>query len=189
MRGIKKIAAKIAAHKEQIGTIALGHTVKKGEEIFFDQFIYGAVSAYAVHRFGVVDGSLFVFVIMAPLSALFCYGYLRLYDWLKKDWFGFEAVKKVQHQFAGNRWVGKFLKLGDTAAFFVLSIYADPFMVTVYLRKEGNQYNGLTGRDYAVFWASVIVSNMYWTLRWTVLVTFAIWLWRHFLEPFFAGIV
>ncbi len=187
IQAVKSFAAKIAARKEQIGTIALGHTVKQGESIFFDQFVYGAVSAYAVHRFGTVYGSLVVFATMAPLSALFCYGYLRLYDWLKKDWFGFEAVKSIQHQFAGNRWIGKFLKLGDTAAFFALSIYADPFMVTVYLRKQSSQFNGLTKRDYAIFWSSVIVSNAYWTLRWTVLVVLALWLWHTVLMPLFAG--
>lgn len=186
LQAVKLFAAKIAARKEQIGTIALGHTVKKGEEIFFDQFIYGAVSAYAVSTFGTVYGSLIVFMIMAPISAFFCYGYLRLYDWLKKDWFGFEAVKNVQHQFSGNRWIKKFLELGDVAAFFALSVYADPFMVTVYLRKESNRFNGLTKRDYAIFWSSIFVSNAYWTLRWTVLVTFALWLWRTVLVPFFA---
>ncbi len=187
LQAVKSFAAKIVARKEQIGTIALGHTVKKGEEIFFDQFVYGAVSAYAVSTFGTAYGSLVVFTIMAPLSALFCYGYLRLYDWLKKDWFGFEAVKNVQHQFSGNRWIGKFLKLGDVSAFFALSVYADPFMVTVYLRKESNRFNGLSKRDYTIFWSSVIVSNAYWTLRWTVLVTFALWLWRTVLAPLFAG--
>lgn len=185
IQAVKSFAAKITARKEQIGTIALGHTLKQGESIFFDQFVYGAVSAYAVSTFGTAYGSLVVFAIMAPLSALFCYGYLRLYDWLKKDWFGFEAVKNVQHQFAGNRFIGKFLKLGDVAAFFALSVYADPFMVTVYLRKE-SKFNGLTKRDYTIFWSSVLVSNAYWTLRWTVLVTLALWLWRAVPMPLFA---
>ena len=53
--------------------------------------------------------------------------------------------------------------LGDVAAFIILSIIEDPFVVTMYLRH--GYKNGLRLRDIAIYLGSSIVSIAYWTVR------------------------
>lgn len=53
--------------------------------------------------------------------------------------------------------------LGDLAAFFILSIIDDPFVVTAYLRH--GYVNGLRMRDIAIYLGSSIISISYWTIR------------------------
>jgi uncharacterized protein (TIGR02001 family) len=164
-------------NKERVGIIAIGHTAKRVEEVLFDWLLYASVIATCTTIWGPVWGSLAGFVIMAPLSALVCLAYIRFYDWAKKDWLGFELLKKSTNDgLRGgrlSRLVQRITQLGNVPAFFVLSVYGDPFMVTVYLRRGAELYNGLRRRDWAIFWASVLVSNSYWTLRWTVIVELA----------------
>ena len=56
-------------------------------------------------------------------------------------------------------------------------------MVAMYLRKGVGKYDGMTTRDWKIFWASVVVANGYWTLRWAVLVALAHELWPRFVRP------
>ena len=125
---------------------------------------------------------------MAPLSALFCWLYMVFYDWAKRDWFGFEALKELREMETTGvfgRLFRRALRFGDVLAFFALSIYHDPFMVTVYFRNKGHEHGGLTQRDWRIFWTSVVVSNAYWTLRWTVIFELIRILWERVLQPFF----
>lgn len=161
-------------YKKKIGIIALGHGAKKVEEYFFDWFLYGAVNAWALTTYGVTWGYLVTFAIMTPISAVMCYIYIKAYDWVKIDAFGFEMIKKHREEPFGQstfaQMLHRIVKLGDFPAFILLSIHMDPFMTTVYLRKDGHDFQGLTKRDWGYFWASVIVSNAYWTLRWTIII-------------------
>lgn len=172
--------------KERIGTMVLGHTAKTIEVFLFDTLLYGSVVTYLTTRFGWALGSFASFAVMAPLSAMWCFCTIRLYDWAKLDWFGLEATKRVRDELSsGRRWmriVQHIIQLGDIPAFFALLFLhplGDPFMVTLYLRKGAERYNGLTKRDRSIFWAAVIVSNGYWTLRWTAIVELV----RQFLWP------
>ncbi len=163
-----------------IGTVAIGHGAKQVEEVLFDWILYGAVVGVATYLFDPVWGSFVGFLIMTPLSALVCWVYIKLYDWAKIDWFGFEALKEVRKELEGDGWwmrvVRKVVRMGDVPAFFILSINSDPFMTTIYLRKHPEKYAGFTARDWRIFWASVLFSNAYWTLRWTLIITIALWL-------------
>lgn len=171
-------------HMRFIGTVAVGHGAKQVEEVLFDWILYGTVVGFTIYVYGPVWGSLLGFLIMAPLSALVCWLYLQFYDWAKIDWFGFEAVKNVREDLEGDSWwkrlLRRLVRMGDVPAFFVLSINSDPFMVTVYLRRGSGEFNGMTGRDWKIFWASVLFSNAYWTLRWTVIIAIALWLFAFF---------
>jgi hypothetical protein len=152
----------------------LGHTAKKLEELLFDWLVYGAVTAYLTSLYGVFQGSLWTFAVMAPLSALMCYLYLKFYDWSKRDWLGLEALKRLRE---GKGLFARLAKLGNVPAFVVLSLQFDPFVVTVYLRKGSDKYNGYSGRDWMIFWASVLFANAYWTLRWTLIFELIRLLW------------
>ena len=146
--------------KERIGTVVIGHSVKQAEEYFFSYIAYPAAIAY----FGSVVGG----VLMTTLSAFVCYLYLVFYDWAKKDWFGFEAIKEIRDgestQGRLAKWGQAFARKGDLAAFVFWSSVSDPFMTTLYLRKGAGNYNGMSRRDWAIFWSSVLVSNVGWTL-------------------------
>jgi len=159
-------------HKERIGLIVVGHAAKRIEEFLFDTVLYGTVVAVCTIMLNQPWGSLTALTVMTPISALACYGYLRFYDWSKKDWLGLEMLKGLRD---GNTLLHRIVRYGNIPAFFALSVFADAFTTTVYMRGKG-RYEGLTTRDRKIFWASIVVSNAYWTLRWTVIVQVVLFL-------------
>ncbi len=179
---LEKQTVKPVRLRDRIGLVAIGHTAKQVEEYLFDWLLYGTVVAYFTTTFGPIWGSLTAFAIMAPLSALVCIGYIKLYDWLGKDLFGFEAAKSLRDELTGSGFlksiVRKMLSLGDAPAFIALSLYGDPFMTTIYLRKGTERYDGMSKREWHIFFGSVFFSNGYWTLRWTVIVALVAWAWN-----------
>jgi hypothetical protein len=70
------------------------------------------------------------------------------------------------------------LKKGDSAAFLFLSIKEDAFITMVYLRHGSHQYNGMSGRDWRIFIASLAVANAYWTLVAYTGITVIEYLWK-----------
>jgi len=174
----------LAKQKGRASLMAIGYTAKRFEEYLFDWLLYGTVVAWATSTYGGVWGYVIGFLIMTPLSALVCYTYVKVYDWTKKDWFGFELVKDFRDtRRSGNFWtrmVHQITQLGDIPAFFALSMYGDPFLTTVYLRRRTKKYHGLERRDWAIFWSSVIVSNAYWTLRWAIIVEVLAYVWSQY---------
>jgi hypothetical protein len=160
--------------KERIGLVAIGHTFKKAEEVLFDFTLYPAMIAWL----GAVTGGL----VMTAISALICWLYILFYDWAGKDWFGFELLKEARDGEAMRGRIGSFVqrvaRQGDWVAFLALSLYTDPFMTAVYMRRGADAYNGLSRRDWTIFWGSVLVANLWWT----ILMTFAVAAARYFLN-------
>lgn len=185
--GLAQIARWFVRHKERIGIIAIGYTGKRVEEFLFDWLLYGVVVVKSMEHWGPYYGSIVAFFIMSPLSALACYAYIRFYDWAKKDWLGLETIEELREKEASAGWfmrhIVRFTKMGDIPMFFGLSILTDPFVTTVYFRRGAHLYNGLSKRDWKIFWSSVLFSNAYWTLRWTVIIVIAQFLWNTFLKP------
>lgn len=184
MQTLRAIGAWFLKHKERIGLVAIGHTTKRIEEYLFDWLLYGVVVTYTTATWGTLWGSLYGFLIMAPLSAVVCYAYLLFYDWAKRDWFGFEFLKETRDEMEHGGWFARTMqriaKWGDVPAFFALSAYGDPFLVVVYLRKGAHMYTGLSRRDWALFFGAVLFSNAYWTLRWTVIIELVRYLLSYF---------
>lgn len=170
-------------HRHKIGLIAIGHTAKKIEEHVVDWLLYGAVVAYCTTQWGWVNGSIIAFAVMTPLTGLLCLAYIRFYDWAGKDWLGLEALKELREEQANGGWISRIVyrvaRHGGVAAFFALSVYGDAFMTTVYFRKGAHSYSGLKLRDHGIFWSSLLVSNAFWTLRWTIIVEVIRALWVH----------
>ena len=152
--------------KERIGLMAIGHTFKQVEIFIFDLLLYPA----AIALFGTVIGGL----IMTVLSAVVCYLYILFYDWAKKDWLGLELLKEIrdgkEKQGRIVRFVQRIIRKGNGIAFLILSCYEDAFATTVYLRQGAEAYNGLSSRDWKIFWASVLVGNLWWTVIMTLVV-------------------
>ncbi|MFH0930136.1 MAG: hypothetical protein V1814_02690 [Candidatus Moraniibacteriota bacterium] len=196
---LKKVAAKCAAQKGRIATLALGHTVFHTTEQIFNYGIYIPVIGFL----GVIYGG----CLMTMLSFLTCYGILKFYDWSKKDWLGIEVVKDVRD--FGPEWIKKLqvksilgkilwwpfskiiffvlwsLKRGGAIAFFALSIYTDPFTTTVYFRK--GSFNGLLKKDWFIFVASVLLGNIYWIGRTYLIILVAKFGFNYWWKIFFTN--
>jgi hypothetical protein len=183
------ISGWLSKNRRYIGIITVGHTAKQIEEYVFDWLLYGFVVSWATLSYGPIWGALVAFLIMTPLSALVCWLYIRFYDWLKRDWLGIEVLKELKDAENTDHWFGRFFRkiarAGAIPAFIALSIYGDPFMVTVYFRHGAHTYHGLSKRDWRIFYASVLVSNAFWTLNWAVIVAVALLIWRYVFTPFF----
>jgi len=128
---------------------------------FFDEAFDFVLYPFVIFWLGLLWGGF----VMASLSLLNCYLLLKLYDWLKRDWFGIEFVKAFRLYNGTSRWrkaLAWLLNRGDAVAFVVLSVRYDPFITTAYLRH--GIYSGMTSRDWRVFLGSVLVSNLVWAL-------------------------
>lgn len=146
--------------------MAVGHTFKQVEEFVFDYTMYPAVIAWL--------GTMIGGAVMMTFSALISWLYIRFYDWAKKDWLGLELLKefrdgKDKHGYVA-RLVQRVARKGGWLAFLALSCSTDPFMTTVYMRSGAEEYNGLSSRDWKIFWASVLVANLWWTVLMSVAV-------------------
>jgi hypothetical protein len=179
----KKIAAFIAAQKKRSAIIGLGYTFGNIFDYVFNYVVYIPIVAL----YGAVKGG----IIMGFLSAIVCYLFIKFYDWSKQDWFGIEVAKEAAEwgpewikNLSVKSWIGKILwwpfsrvilmilwaiRRGGVVAFIALSMYTDPFVTTVYFRKES--FGGLKKRDWMIFTGSIIVGDLYWTLR-TVLIIY-----------------
>jgi len=178
-----KISIFIAVQKKKIATIAIGQMFNHIFDWFFNYPLY----MFVIEKLGLTRG----FVVMSVISFLTCLLFIQFYDWLKVDWLGIEVAKEVRD--FGPEWIKKLnpesiivkilwwpfskiiliilwaLKKGGFVAFVALSVYTDPFITTVYMRKGRHEYNGLSRKDWQTFIASTIVSNGYWAI-----ITFAI---------------
>ena len=100
------------------------------------------------------------------------------YDWSKTDWLLLESLKQAKGSGEGTGgWTERILRKGDVAAFFLLSWIDDAITVTLYLRHGAHQFNGLTKRDWMIFGASTIVSNLFWIAGLASVIEILRWLW------------
>ncbi len=121
----------------------------------YDYFVVSFLLIY----FGLIKG----IVIIMVLSVLIDLGTLKFYDWFKKDWLALETLKDLQYK--KNFWGKLFSFVHDKSTFItvvVLSLTSNAFIVTAYMRKGAFQYDGLTKRDWSIFFASSFLTNLYW---------------------------
>ena len=142
----------------RIGELSLGHAVNAVFDWVFNYPLYIGM----VWFFGAIVGG----GIMMLLSFITCYGFLKWYDHMKRDWLGIEAIKSLKDLDDRSNWwarlIGKLLACSDPVAIAVLSIKTDPFMTVAYMRHGANKYNGMTGRDWMIFVSSWFIGNLYW---------------------------
>jgi hypothetical protein len=141
------------------GRFATGIAMKKVLEAAFDYALYPAVLIWL----GYVVGG----IVMTSAAVALNFLIIRAYDWSKTDWLFIEKLKQLREEDSVElpgllRWTVPLLKKGDVPAFFVLCL-DDPVTATLYLRKGAYSYNGLTTRrDWSIFAAANLVSNLYW---------------------------
>jgi hypothetical protein len=123
----------------------------------FDYILY----PFVIYKLGILRGG----IVMAFLSLTVCLLTLWFYDWAKRDWLGIEFLKELKSYEGKSRFRRVFSQLlnrTDTMAFVVLSLRYDPFITTTYLRR--GRYNGLSARDWRIFFGSVMLSNAAWAV-------------------------
>ncbi len=159
MKYLDRIRSFFSRNKERIGIVVVGFLGVFGSSYLFDYFLYPLV----IWKMGIIKGG----VIMMMLSGLICYAFLLFYDRTKKDWLGIETLKEIKDS-EGNSRIGKFIRKlvrkSDNALLVFLSIKFDPLITMLYMRRGAHRYNGLTGRDWKIFGASLFIGNVYWTL-------------------------
>lgn len=114
---------------------------------------------FVIFKYGPLWGGL----AMSLASFAACIGLLGLYDLLKRDWLGIEAVKTLRDGVAHGRIrraIASILRWGDIPAFIALSLYFDPFITVAYLRRQ--QFGGMGRREWGIFIASWAVANGVW---------------------------
>ncbi len=167
-----KIAANIISHRVRIGTIAVGIATNKTINWTFEFVLYPLVIA----RLGLIIGG----SVMTILSFVLSYLMLLGYTWSKRDWLGIETLKNLREHSGANRWqkyMAQVMRRGNWLAFIFLSVFSEPVVTTLYMRRGAHEYNKLDRSDWQIFVASTLISNFFWTLG----VGFLIWLFRMFI--------
>lgn len=183
--GIKNLFLFTYRKRRSLSVIAAGEIIYTTGSWLFDNPLYIFMIAY--------HGPLLGGGIMTFLSLIISVLTLLFYNWLKIDWVGVGIVEKIKED--GHKWTARLhsasfltrilaffpvqvfhlirwaLKKGDVAAFFALSVFEDPFLTTVYLRR--GSFDGLKRKDWQIFIASVVVSNGYWIVRNTTIIEIA----------------
>ena len=150
MNQIKTKGAKMA-------TFGAGVAIKRGIDYGFDYGLYPMALLWLGYFWGGV--------LMTAASVVLNLSVIRAYDWSKKDWLLLETLKDLKDRSDGNGASGvvsRVLQWGDIPAFFLLSWIEDSIVVTLYLRHGAHRFNGLSRRDWMIFWASTVVSNLFW---------------------------
>jgi hypothetical protein len=163
--------ANAAQIKRRTGELAIGHIVNYGTAWAFDFGLYPLM----IFWLGLGRG----FVVMATLSFLVCWLFMKFYDWSKRDWLGIEAVKELKNYNGASRagrLLGWVLRRSDPVACVLLSIKFDPFIVTAYLRREA--FGGMTRRDWNIFLLSWFIGNAWWSVVCFTGISAVEWLWQ-----------
>lgn len=117
-------------------------------------------------------GNLYGGIVLTILAVVVNIAIIKAYDWSKTDWLLIERLKKNRDSDMHEGWKGgffRFLRRNNVLAFLILCI-DDPVTVTLYFRKGHYEYNGMTKRDWYIFIAANIVSNLYWIIGWVAII-------------------
>jgi hypothetical protein len=174
-----KLAAIVAAYKKRIATIALGQTFNVCFDLAFNYPLY----LYVIEKNGIIKG----YAWLTIADFILCWMFLKFYDWLKRDWLGIEALKELGEY--GPQWIKKLsvesrvwrilwwpfskfslfllwiVRKGRIPAFIAFSIFTDPFVTTVYMRKGWGEYGGMNKKDWGLFILSGLIGNAWWAIR------------------------
>ena len=162
---------KLLPYRVRAFELAVGITANSLIDWPFNYLLY----PYVIYRYGILWGG----VIMMLVSLLACLLTLKFYDWSKRDWLGIEAIKSLK-DYRGDNKAGRisawFLRRSEPVAFLFLTVWYDPFITVAYLRH--GSFSRMTGRDWWIFYSSLILCNVYWTLACYMGITLVEWAWR-----------
>lgn len=147
--------ARLDSHWRRLAQIGIGHSLYAAFCWLFDHVLY----VYVVYTLGILLGG----AIMTAASLLICIATLMIYERMKVDWVGAGLLNEIaarQRHSLTDRLLVWTTRQNRVVVFLILCALSDPFITTAYLR--GGAFNGLRKRDWQIFCASVLVSNLYW---------------------------
>ncbi len=148
----------LARRRRRLAEVGAGHAAYAIFNWQFDNVVY----VYAIYRLGLVAGG----AIMTVFSMLQCALLMVIYERMRIDWVGAGSIARFSGVPSPSWWQRIIIwttQRGKVFVFFVLCIFQDPFITTAYFR--GGRFGGMQAQDWRLFFASVVVSNGYWTLR------------------------
>lgn len=142
---------------KKISTIVIGRSLKEVYNHSIDYVIYPLV----LLKFGYFAG-LFIMIAFTAIENL---AMLFLYFKMKIDWLGYDYIKQVKEWSVNKKGIKKhigfILKKSDLILFMVFSTFRDSFETTAYFKYS---YILTKGKTIAIFSASLIVGNLFWSL-------------------------
>ena len=140
---------------QRLARIGTGHALYATFNWVFDNILY----VYVVYTLGVLRGG----ALMMAASFVQCAITLVAYQRMRIDWVGTGLLAEIRARpqrtrieralvWASNRHPG--------LIFTLLCVFQDPFITSAYF-KQGS-FERLSRRDWAIFVAAVVVSNVYW---------------------------
>jgi len=156
----------------RLAQIGIGHSLYAAFCWLFDHVLY----VYVVYTLGKLLGG----AIMTAASLLICIATLVIYERMKIDWVGAGLLNEMaakQRRSPVDRLLIWATRQNNVVVFLILCALSDPFITTAYLR--GGAFDGLRKRDWQIFCASVLVSNLYWIFVADLIghAIVAIWTW------------
>ena len=101
------------------------------------------------------------FAVLIAASIAINVAYVRAYDRLKTDWFGFEALKDAVERLPSGLRQQPWREATRFAAFAYLSIWHNPLFATLFMRREPSAY-AMTPADWRTFWMAIVIANIGW---------------------------
>lgn len=159
--------------KNRIAELTIGFTSSYTINAAFDYLLY----PFVIYKLGILKGGL----VMTTLACFVNILTLKFYDWSKRDWLGIEAIKGVK-DYQGTSKIGRLtawiLRKSDLVVMVFLSIKEDAFVTVIYMRHGSHQYNGMSRRDWWIFFVSLAIANIYWTLAAYMGISAVEWVWK-----------
>lgn len=118
---------------------------------------------------------------MTFASLVVCYASLLFYQWTKQDWLGIETLKDIPDISSPNKWrrlLARLLERGDWITLLALSIWFDPFITVIFMRHGAFQFNGLSRRDWRIFFISLLIGNAWQSIITLTGLSVLQWIWR-----------
>lgn len=199
---LRKLDEQAKAHfGASAGKLVLARGVYQVIDWTFDNPLYAA----AIFYLGPVSAFFWMTLAAAALNSC----YLLIYHRTGVDWLGIGFIKKTalateEQEVISKIWNKGFkwkwlrvpyrvltavplvtaklllwgINRGRVAAFVMLSLFQDSFVATAYFRH--GKIGRLDRKDWQVFFASLVLSNLYWTVRWGVIVEIIRVAWNWF---------
>lgn len=156
----------IARHKKLIQEIGIGLFIYETINFLYDWLFY----PFALVYWGVFTGGIILF----SGSIIQCALMFWLYDRMKVDWLGANALRQLDDKENKSRlerlavWLGKEKKtlwerLLSPIVFIGLTLPIDPLIVAIHYRKK--HFGGVGVRDWLILLSAVVVANAWWLIK------------------------
>lgn len=176
----------IPAAPRQIVLWSVAHGLVRLEEFVFDYVFYpymlysggrSLANSFSGSEVSEDGGFWTGFVVLCIASLILNLIYLSLYNRSKRDWFGFESLKRlrVPQRVQGMPLLVRIVQCGG---FIYLSVWHSPLFAALWMRMGKHQFQ-MSRRDWTLFFLAVAVANVGWTIAVSALSKIVAFLWQY----------